>query len=109
MAHTIDAVVVLDVTGTAGGHQRLDVRVRLALKFGEDLRVRQAQHVGLHVESATVGHPERDVFDAFAGRQHDGFVEQEDERVKTLNRELLGPEEGALEERLKALDAQEAD
>ena len=64
--------------------------------------------MGLHVEATTVCHAERDVFDAFAGRQQDGLVEHQDQRVEAFNRELLRTEEGALKERLEALDPQEA-
>ena len=64
--------------------------------------------MGLHVEATTVRHPEGDVFDAFAGRQQDGLVEQQDQRVEAFDRELLGAEEGALEERFETLDPQQA-
>ena len=75
LAYAVGAVVVLDVAGTAGGHQRLDVRIGLALELGEDLRIGQTEHMGLHVEAATMGHAERDVFDAIARREQHGLVE----------------------------------
>ena len=108
LAYAVGAVVVLDVAGASGGHQRLDVRIGLALELGEDLRVGKAEHVRLHVEAATMSHTERDVLNAVARREQDGLVEHQDHRVETLDRELLGAEERALQERLKAFDAEQA-
>ena len=109
LADAGSAVVVLDVAGTAGRHQRLDEGVGLTFELSQDLRVGEPQHVRLDVEAATVRHAQRDLLDASARGEQHGLVEHQDHRVEPLDGELLGAEEGALQERLKALNAQQAD
>ena len=94
----LGAEVVLDVTGAlhrvgSGG----------ALELAEDLAVRLARDVGEHVETATVRHADRGLFEAGVRGLRQDAVKDRDDGLATFEAEALLADELRLQERLERL------
>ena len=100
----VRAEVVLDVAGAAFRIGDDGVDRPLALELAQHVLVRLAERVHDHAQPAAVRHAEHDAVRAVLGRELDRFVEQRDERVETLDGELLLAEEGSLEVALEDVD-----
>ena len=98
------AQVVLDVAARAF-RRRCDRLDRpLALELAENLRVRPPDDVREDVEPTAMRHADHDLVRAGLGPELDRLVEHRNHHVEPLDRELLLPEERALEVVLEALD-----
>ena len=95
--------VVLDVSRAALGVDDERVERALALELAQDRLVRAADCVHERVEPAPVGHPDHDLVCASRGGEPDRLVEHRHERLETLERELLLPQERATQGLLEAL------
>ena len=89
--------MVLHVAGAALGLLGVGLEALLPLELGQDPRVGKADGVGLHVQPPAVGHAQHHVAGAGLGAHLDGLVEHGQQRVQSLDRELLLAQEGLVE------------
>ena len=72
-------------------------------EFAEYSTGRFVENIGEHIQPAPVGHPDHHFLNAVAPRGLDGVVEQGDEALGAFQREALGTDELAVQERFKEL------
>ena len=95
--------VVLDVSRAALGIDDEGVERALALELAQDRLIGAADGVHERVEPAAVGHADHDLVRAPGRGEPDRLVEHRHERLETLERELLLPEERPSQVLLEAL------
>ena len=104
-ASTADgAQVVLDVAACAFRRRGDRLDRSLALELAENLHVRPPDDVCEDVEPTAMRHSDHDLVRAGLDPELDRLVEHRNHHVEPLDRELLLPEERALEVVLEALD-----
>ena len=95
--------VVLDVSRAALGIDDEGVERALAFELAQDRLIGAPDGVHERVEPAAVGHADHDLVRAPCGGEPDRLVEHRHERLETLERELLLPEERPPQVLLEAL------
>ncbi len=96
--------MILDVARSALRVGYQGVERSLAFEFAQDRRVRASDGMGQHVQTPSMGDTDHDLVRAASGGQLDRLVEHRHERVETLDRELLLPDERAPQKGLECLD-----
>ena len=99
--------VVLDVARSPLRIGDEGVDGALALELAQDRGVRAPDRVREHVEPPAMRDPDHDLVRARGGSKLDRDVQHRDERVETLDGELLLPDERAAQVRLEGLDLRE--